>query len=94
MSGQIPEYGRHFRLESLAYHPVHANRAYVLRRDPAWFIRSGKASKSWQVYWMTPGTGASYNTATAVGTPLPTLGLAMQRLLNGIDRGFYTLAGS
>jgi len=93
MTGQIPPYGTNFRLESLSYTPDRANRAYVLKRDPAWFIRSDKTSKVWQVYWKTPGTAGSPDTATAMGTPLPTLSLAMTRLLNGIAQGFYPVAG-
>jgi hypothetical protein len=84
MTGQIPKYGEHFRLESLPYSPHLANRAYVLKRDWHWFIRSGKTSEVWQVYH-----GASFTTAAAMGKPLPTLGQAMTRLLAGIAQGFY-----
>jgi hypothetical protein len=84
MTGQIPKYGKNFRLEHAPYHPELASRVYALRRDPAWFIRSDKTSGIWQVYY-----GTSRNTATAMGTPLPTLGLAMTRLLDGIELGFY-----
>jgi hypothetical protein len=90
--GQIPSYGANFRLESLAWSPERANRAYVLKRDPAWFIRSDKTSGAWTVYWITPGTGASFETATPMGKPLPTLTKAMTRLLDGIAGGFYPAA--
>jgi hypothetical protein len=90
MTGQIPPYGANFRLEQRSCHPVLANRAFVLKADPDWFIRSDKTSKAWQVYWKVPGTGASFETATAMlPEPLPTFGLAMARLLEGIEQGFY-----
>ena len=89
MTGQIPPYGEHFRLESLSWSPDRANRAYVLRRDPGWFIRSDKKSKAWQVCWKVPGTAASFDTATAMGRVQPTLTRAMSLLLDGIAQGFY-----
>jgi hypothetical protein len=91
MSGRIPPYGKNFRLEQTRYHPALASRVYALKRDPAWFIRSDKTSGEWQVYWRVPGTGATFDTAAPVGTPLPTLGQAMTRLLDGIAEGFYTI---
>lgn len=87
MTGQIPKYGKHFRRESVPYSPTMANRAYVLKADPAWIIQSDKTSGIWQVYLENP-TGPGNIT---ISTPLPTLGLAMIRLLEGIDRGFYAL---
>ena len=88
MTGQIPKYGQHFRLESLAWTPGRANRAYVLKRDPAWFIRSDKTSKAWQVYH-----GADRELAAPAGKVQPTLITAMNLLLDGIDYGFYQAAG-
>jgi len=36
MTGQIPPYGKHFRLEQVpGYHPELAHRAYVLKAEPA-----------------------------------------------------------
>lgn len=84
MTGQIPKYGKNFRRESTRYHPDLANRVYALKRDPEWFIRSDKPSKIWRVYH-----GAQRDTATAFGTPLPTLTKAIARLLEGIEQGFY-----
>jgi len=90
MTGQIPKYGKHFRRISERWTPDLANRVYVLIRDPAWFIRSDKASKTWRVYhWHL---NHDRELATPIGTPLPTLGLAMLRLLDGIDRGFYAIS--
>ena len=86
MTGQIPKYGEFFRLESTPYHPELANRVYVLKRDPSWFIRSDNTSGVWQVYH-----GHNREMATPVGTPLPTFGMAMARLLDGIDLGFYAV---
>lgn len=91
VKGQIPKYGKDFRLEYLPYSPGLASRAYVLKRDPAWFIRSDKASGVWRVYH---GPRNCRDLATPAGTPLPTLGMAMSRLLEGIGRGFYTTAGT
>lgn len=84
MTGQIPKYGKDFRRESLPYSPPLASRAYVLKRDWHWFIRSDNTSERWQVYH-----SASFTTASAIGTPLPTFGQAMTRLLAGIEQGFY-----
>jgi hypothetical protein len=90
MSGQIPPYGKHFRLKSEPWTPDLANRVYVLKTDPDWFIRSDKTSKIWRVYqWHLDH---SRELATPIGTPLPTFGMAMNRLLEGIDRGFYQAA--
>jgi hypothetical protein len=90
MTGQIPKYGRHFRRESTPWTPGLANRVYVLTRDPSWFIRSDKASKTWRVYnWHLDH---ERELAAPIGTSLPTLGMAVNRLLEGIDRGFYQTA--
>jgi hypothetical protein len=89
MTGQIPPYGEHFRLESEPWTPSLANRVYVLKRDPAWFIRSDKKSKTWRVYcWHLDH---ERELASPVGTPLPTFGEAMYRLLNGIALGYYAV---
>ena len=89
MSGQIPKYGKNFERVSESWTPDLANRVFVLKRDPSWFIRSDKTSKIWHIYrWTLPH---SRELATPVSTPLPTFGLAMLRLLDGIDRGFYAV---
>jgi hypothetical protein len=85
--GQIPPYGKHFRLVSLHYHPELANRAYYLKQDGSWFIRSDKKSKTWTIFYR-PG---SCDAATALGKPLPSLTAAMAKLLDGIGQGFYQL---
>jgi hypothetical protein len=89
MPGQIPKYGRDFRRESVPWTPDLANRIYVLKADPAWFIRSDKASGTWRIYWHF-----TEHLVTPVGTPLPTLGQAMTRLLDGIGQGFYAVSTS
>lgn len=91
--GQIPPYGKNFRHDRTSYHPSLASTVYVLKRDAAWFIRSDKTSHAWTIYWRVPGTGASYDTATAMGKPHRTLTLAMDKLLAGIEGGFYPAAG-
>lgn len=88
--GQIPSYGANFRLESLAWSPERANRAYVLKRDAAWFIRSDKASKVWRLYhWHLDHYREM---ASPVGKPQPSLAKAMALLLSGIEQGFYEAA--
>lgn len=91
MSGQIPPYGEHFRRVSERWVPVNlASRVYVLKIDPAWFIRSDKTSETWHVYhWHLDH---SRELASPVGTPLSTFGEAMTRLLTGIEQGFYQVA--
>ena len=84
--GQIPPYGEHFRLESLPYHPELANRAYALKQDDRWFVRSDKTSKAWVIYH-----GADRDLATAMCRPLPSLTAAMAKLLDGIARDFYQI---
>ena len=85
--GQIPPYGKHFRRESVTYHPDLANRVYVLKTDGTWFLRSDKTSKVWTIFW-----GPSIETAVAMGKPLPSLTAAMAKLLDGIKQGFYQVA--
>jgi hypothetical protein len=87
MTGRIPPYGQHFRRESEPWTPGLGNRVYVLKSDPAWFIRSDKTSGTWRVYhWHLD---RNRELATPVGTPLDTFGQAMTRLLDGIAQGFY-----
>jgi hypothetical protein len=85
--GQIPPYGKNFERKSLPYHPSLASRAYVLKQDSRWYIRSDKTSGVWTIFHTYAGT------TVPMGKSLPTFGLAMQRLLEGIDRGFYQAAG-
>lgn len=87
--GQIPPYGKNFELHSLHYHPELASRAYYLKRDVNWFIRSDKTSKVWDIWWSNP----SGPHAVRMGKPCPSLTVAMARLLEGIDRGFYQVTG-
>jgi hypothetical protein len=84
----VPPYGKDFRLKDTGYHPVFASRVYVLKRDPRWFIRSDKTSKTWRIYH-----GPSFDTSPVMGTPLPRFKQAMDRLLAGIDQGFYQTEG-
>jgi hypothetical protein len=108
MTGQIPPYGANFRRASLPYRQGLANRAYVLKRDPRWFIRSDSTSEIWTIYWipsfdtaLRPVEGgpaeaertARYtHLAVAMGKPLPTFTEAMAKLLDGIAKGFYQVA--
>jgi hypothetical protein len=86
MTGQIPKYGKNFKWERIGYHPTLAQRAYVLKIDEDWFIRSDKTSKQWTVFY-----GSDRNTAIAMGKVQPTLTAAMSLLLDGIDFGYYAV---
>jgi hypothetical protein len=89
MTGQIPPYGKHFRLEQVpGYHPELAHRAYVLKADSEWFIRSDRTSEHWQVF---RGTGR--DDADPHGRAQPTLTRAMALLLTGIGQGYYVTTG-
>lgn len=51
MTGAIPPYGEHFRLEShLRYDTFWAGRRYVLKADPRYWIRADKSSEHWYVF--------------------------------------------
>jgi hypothetical protein len=104
MTGQIPPYGVNFRRASLPYSRELAGRAYVLKRDPRWFIRSDNTSEKWTIYWIAsydaalrPGTYTASAELTArythlgiaMGKPLSTFSEAMAKLLDGISQGFY-----
>ena len=85
MTGQIPTYGDNFKHEHVAgYHPVLASRAYVLKIDNEWFIRSDKSSKRWYVFH-----GMNRDQAINMGKVQPSFGKAMHLLLDGIAGGFY-----
>lgn len=85
--GQIPPYGKDFRRVSLPWSPDLANRAYILKRDSSWFIRSDKTSEVWRIYhW---NLDHDYDMATSLAPPLPTLTAAMAKLLVGVDQEFY-----
>ena len=89
MTGQIPTYGDDFKHEHIAgWHPVLASRAYVLKIDNEWFIRSDKSSKRWYVFH-----GMNRDQATNMGKVQPSFGKAMHLLLDGIREGYYTLTG-
>jgi hypothetical protein len=73
MTGQIPKYGKHFRLEShLLWDCYFAARQYVLKSNPCYMIRSDHGSKAWFVFY----NGAVLN----ISTPHRTLTAAMQYL--------------
>jgi hypothetical protein len=51
MSGQIPRYGKHFRLKNEQARVLWmANRKYELKADPAYYARSDRTSKYWYAY--------------------------------------------
>ena len=88
--GQHPPYGEIFRLESTEP-PAGAGEPGVRpeSRTRTGFVRSDKTSKVRAIY-----RGASRDTATAMGCPLPSLTAAMAKLLDGIRQGFYQTAST
>ncbi len=72
----VPAYGAHFTLQHLPYEPGQdiAPRAYVLRIDPAWSIRSDRTSKHWVIFVAGPA-GAQF----PLGGSDATLAAAMRR---------------
>lgn len=75
--GQVPPYGKDFRLTREAYHPVYTHSAYQYRANPEYVIRAEKGSKHWWVL---------YRTAPVNEAPLPSLTRAMEFLLS-LDKG-------
>jgi len=85
MTGSIPPYGKNFERVSVdEWHSELSRTVYVLEQDQRWFIRSDQTSHVWYIYH-----GPTIAKAIRVGTPCPTLTLAMDRLLAGIAGGFY-----
>lgn len=76
MTGQIPSYGKNFRLEHVPYEASLglASRRYVLKADSNIFIRSTSDSKSWQIFVAGPA-----DAAFPIGDPRGTLTEAMKR---------------
>lgn len=72
MTGQIPKYGKNFRLEQAKdYHATLSHCFYVLKEDSSWYIRSDKTSKHWQIF----------HNNEPIGNALPSLGKAMPKLI-------------
>ena len=81
MTGQIPKYGKNFRLEHIhSWSTVMAPRKYVLKSDAAWYIRSDKSSKEWGIYRTWPGQEGEGTLPCMVGIE-GTLTRAMEILL-------------
>lgn len=72
MTGRIPKYGQHFRLEHLPYHATWASRRYVSKHNAAVSIRSTNDSEHWQIFIAGPA-GAQF----PHGPRYDTLGEAM-----------------
>lgn len=56
MTGQIPKYGKNFSLQHLPYEfgKDLASRAYVLKRNKSYRIRSTRNSEHWTIYVAGP----------------------------------------
>ena len=77
MTGQIPKYGRFFKLVQLDYSPILANRKYVYRGDERYYTRSDKTSKVWHIY----GKFGEF------GVPQRSLTKAMEYILAHLSKG-------
>lgn len=78
----IPEYGDNFALETnLPYSRFFDPRLYRFKADYRWFLRSGKGSKSWQVFFA----------GNPVSNPFPTMREAMDVFLSGVTMGMYQI---
>jgi hypothetical protein len=73
--GQIPPYGKHFRLLHGDYHPVYTHSIYQYKANGRYAIRAEKGSKRWWVLFTgQQGTGAIHD------QPFPSLTKAMEFL--------------
>jgi hypothetical protein len=85
MTGQIPKYGKNFRHGRVGiWSPEFTDTIYMLKADPEWFIRSDKTSKRWSIFH-----GYDRDTAVKFGKVWPSMTVAMARLLEGVELGFY-----
>lgn len=82
MTGAIPKYGKNFRRQSMPYERDQdvATRAYVLKANPAWYIRSTRDSEHWTLYIAGP-EGAAF----PMGKASDTLTEAMRRTVAAYD---------
>jgi hypothetical protein len=71
MTGQIPPYGEFFRRERREWSQEFASRAYVLKSDKRWEIRSDHSSE----HWYTIFSGRTYT------GPHPTFTEAMRQIV-------------
>lgn len=71
MTGQIPKYGRFFRLDHSRPYPT--RRRYMFKPDESWWIESDHTSKVWTIY---------HNDVQFEET-LPSLTAAMSKLTAG-----------
>jgi hypothetical protein len=85
MTGAIPPYGEHFRLEQLpSYDPQLSSSRYVLKIDSRWTIRSDRTRKRWHIYYQR----------IVISPVQPSLTKAMILLREGIDKGFYQVTAA
>jgi hypothetical protein len=75
MSGQIPKYGKYFRLERGDYNPVYGHSLYVYKADPSWLIKSDKTSKKWYIF----------HHGYVIGIISPSLSAAMTKVIKVMD---------
>lgn len=72
MTGAIPSYGKHFRLEPhLPWDGYFAGRRYVLKADDGYVIHGDKTSKRWHVFLL------DLEVPRTRWTPFPSLTVAM-----------------
>lgn len=75
MTGAIPKYGDHFRLQHTRYSTDRSGSIYVSKEDPNWYIQSDKTSKKWTIYHHSMVTGKVW----------PSLTVAMEKVVKVLD---------
>ena len=84
MSGQIPAYGKNFKLGRGPYHLTLGSSIYILKWDQHWYIRAEKGSKRWYIF----------HDDIHMGKVWPSLTVAMAKLVEGIKQGYYDINGA
>lgn len=81
MSGGIPKYGENFRRTSVGYRRGWSRTIYTLKADGAWVIQANSTSEKWLIMHHNVPVAEAVDTFTE----------AMDRLLLGIQTGFYAV---
>ncbi len=73
MTGQIPRYGKHFRLVQGEYDPEYNSSLYISKNDVTWVIRSDKTSKKWYIFHYGHDMGVVFPSLTVAMTKVVTI---------------------
>jgi hypothetical protein len=84
MSGQIPPYGKNFKIGSATYHPTLGSSIYMYKWDHHWYIRADKGSKRWYIF----------HNDIHMGKVWPSLTVAMSKFVEGVKQGYYDISGA